>query len=428
MATGDQPKGNFMGGGVRSGAAPRDGIETAIFEVFQELVDRIPTQAERADWASKLARGIPMRTLRVALEASPEHATLRALSQDISAIRKTGLFDAIWYKRRYPDIEDAGMSPAAHYAAHGEREDRAPNPWFDPAWYRLTHGLTPQDRPLFHYVSVGEARGLRPSPNFDPIWYRSAYNLGGNKQPLVDFLRRRHTRTVAPSAALWAALGLPEPQLSPVADDVFLALGEEPPDMLVLRDEGLFDENYYALHSGDVLASGADLLRHYCEFGWREQRQPNFYFDSRWYAATNPEVTQLNVNPLAHYLLVGEPEGRRPIVFFDPVWYRETYDVPEEMSSLAHFLAHRRQGKVAPNEFFDPAWYAAQRGEIIRPGRDPFARFLVAGLTEDISPSPRFDLADWRHKSMGRVSRHFRHLLDPAKDNPLVNYLLATYR
>ena len=199
---------------------------------------------------------------------------------------------------------------------------------------------------------------------------------------------------------MWAALGLPEPALTDVADDVFLSIGDEPADYVILRDQGLFDENYYALHSGDVLATGADLLRHYCEFGWREQRQPNFYFDSRWYSATNPEVEELGVNPLAHYLLVGEPEGRRPIVFFDPVWYRATYEVPEELSALAHFLAHRREGKLSPNQYFDPSWYYAQKGEVIRPGRDPFARFLVLGLTGKISRRPQiFDLAGWRRKS-----------------------------
>jgi hypothetical protein len=177
-----------------------------------------------------------------------------------------------------------------------------------------------------------------------------------------------------------------------------------------------------------VLATGVDLLRHYCEFGWKEGRQPNFYFDSHWYTATNPEVAELGVNPLAHYLLVGEPEGRRPVIYFDPVWYRESYQVPDEMAALAHFLSHRRQGKVAPNEYFDPNWYMEQKGEPIRPGRDPFARFLVGGLTEDISPSPRFDLAVYRKRHLGRVTRNFRHLLDPGRDNPLVHFLLTMYK
>jgi hypothetical protein len=414
--------------GARRQAAPRDGIEAAVFEMFRDLVYRAPTPAEHAEWAGKLSRGVPIRELRTVLETSPEHATLRALAKEMNAVQATGLFDAAWYRHRYQDVDAAGMDPVRHYVEFGAREDRAPNPWFDPVWYRATHRLKAHEQPLFHYLSRGEARGLRPSANFDPTWYRDTYKLGPKRSPLVDFLRRRHTRTVAPGAAMWSALGLVEPALTEVADDVFLSIGDELADYVVLRDEGVFDENYYALHSGDVLATGVDLLRHYCEFGWRENRQPNFYFDSGWYAATNPEVTELGVNPLSHYLLVGEPEGRRPIVFFDPVWYRVTYEVPEEVSALAHFLTHRRQGQVSPNEFFDPVWYMAQKGEPIRPGRDPFARFLVAGLTESFSPSPKFDLMDWRRRSMGRVTRHFRHMLDPARDNPLVHYLLTTYR
>jgi hypothetical protein len=418
-----------QGDGVSSArAVPRDGLEAAVFEAFRDLVDRVPTPAERAEWTGKLSRGVPVRELRAILEASPDRVALRGLRGEIRAVQDTGLFDAVWYGRRYPDVEAAGISPVRHYVGFGAREDRAPNPWFDPAWYRATHRLRPEEDPLRHYMSEGEARGLRPSSRFDPSWYRATYELGPLQSPLADFLARRRTRAVAPSAAMWPALGLPEPRLTPVGDDVFLSIGEELADYLVLRGQGLFDENYYALHSDDVLATGTDLLRHYCEFGWREERQPNFYFDSRWYAATNPEVGQLGVNPLAHYLLVGEPDGRRPIVFFDPVWYRRTNAVPEDVSALAHFLAHRREGTVSPNQYFDPAWHAARQGEPIRRGRDPFARFLVAGLTKDTPPSPDFDLAAWRRHNMGRPSRNFRHLLDPAKDNPLVRYLLSTYR
>jgi hypothetical protein len=407
---------------------PRDAIAAVVFEAFQDLLDRTPSPAERADWTGKLLRGVPARELRALLEATPEHAAVRLSSRKVRAITATGLFDPIWYGHRYSDVGAAGISPIRHYVEHGMAEDRAPNPWFDPVWYRAACRLPKHEDALLHYATAGEANGMRPSPQFDPAWYRATYDPDTRHSALADFLRRRHTRTVAPCAALWPALGLREPSITGIADDVFLSIGDELADYLVLRGEGLFDDNYYALNSHDVLASGANLLRHYCEFGWREQRQPNFYFDCRWYTATNPEVAQLGVNPLAHYLLIGEPEGRRPIVYFDPVWYLTTYDVPEDMSALAHFLAHRREGNVSPNEYFDPVWYGARRGEPIRPGRDPFARFLVAGLTEDHAPSPKFDLAAWRRRSLGRVSRNFRHLLDPARDNPLVHYLLTTYR
>ena len=438
---------------TRPSPRPRDGIESAVFEVFEAVLARAPTAAECVEWSGKLLRGVPVRQLREALEAAPERNTLLEgrpvegkpvgekpvgekpaegrpveAGPGAAAIGETGLFDAAWYRRRYPDVAEAGMDPLHHYAEHGWREGRAPNPYFDPPWYQAAHSVPPHENSLLHYLSLGEARDHPPSAKFDPGWYRATYGLPAGISPLADFLRRRHEGTVAPNAALWAALGSPPPPETGPADDVFLTAGEGMADLAALRGTGLFDENYYALHSGDVLTLGLDSLAHYCEFGWREQRQPNFYFDCRWYAATNPEVTRLGVNPLAHYLLVGEKTGRRPIVFFDPLWYRETHGLPPTQSALGHFLTHRRSGTVSPNPLFDPVWYAARKGEPIRPGRDPFARFLVAGLTEDFSPSAAFDLAAWRKTTRGRVSRHFRHLLDPGRDNPLVDYLSRQYR
>lgn len=410
------------------GTRPRDGIEAAVFEVFQEILGRNPKPEECTDWAARIGRGVPIRDLRDLLDASPERSTLRSLQAQMKAVIDSGLFDAPWYRHKYPDVVEADLDPVRHFVEFGWKEDRWPNPWFDPEWYRAANGLKPHQDPLSHYENTGEPAGLRPSPNFDPAWYRRTYGLPAGTSPLADFLRRRHLNEVAPSAAMWPALALPATRLTRLANDVFLSIGDQPADWLVLRDTGLFDDNYYALHSGDVLSAGADMLMHYCQFGWRENRQPNFYFDSRWYAATNPEVEELGVNPLVHYLLVGEPEGRRPIVFFDPVWYQRQYGISDEISPLAHFLAHRREGKYSPNEYFDPVYHAAVRGEVPRPGRDPFARFLVTGLTEDDPPSEQFDLAAWRKAKMGRVSKHFRHLMDPAKHNPLVHFLLSTYQ
>ena len=414
-----------------SESRPKDSIEAAVFDVFLERIHRPPTHAERASWVAKLLRGTPIRALHDALsgmqvEKQPQEK--RTPDAAAAAIAATGLFDPAWYVRRYPDIGSAGIDPLEHYSRHGAGEDRDPNPYFDPLWYRDTNQIPRDQAVLTHYAIFGEPAGLAPSTKFDPAWYRAAYDLPEAASPLADFLRRRHKGEVAPSAALWPALGRPRPEGDGPMDDVFLGVEAFSAGLTLLRDTGLFDENYYALHSGDVLSAGTDMLTHYCEFGWREHRQPNFYFDCRWYAATNPDVERLGVNPLAHYLLVGEKAGRRPVVFFDPAWYRQTNAIPAGQSPLGHFLTHRREGTMSPNEYFDPVWYAARKGGAPRPGRDPFARFLVAGLTEDIAPSARFDLAAWRRQSMGRVSRHFRHLLDPARDNPLVHYLLSTYR
>src|SRR3954452_17608707 len=88
-----------------------DAIEVAIVEVFQDLRSRAPTPAERAEWIARVARGVPIRELRLALEASPERAAANdPLNQEIAAIQRTGLFDADWYGRCYPDVAAAGMT------------------------------------------------------------------------------------------------------------------------------------------------------------------------------------------------------------------------------------------------------------------------------------------------------------------------------
>ena len=61
------------------------------------------------------------------------------------------------------------------------------------------------------------------------------------------------------------------------------------------------------------------------------------------------------------------------------------------------------------------------------PNRDPFAHFLRAGTYGDRDPSPDFDAAAYRKRVLGRPSRHFRRLLHPERDNPLVHWLGAQY-
>lgn len=143
---------------------------------------------------------------------------------------------------------------------------------------------------------------------------------------------------------------------------------------------------------------------------------------------TNPEAARLAVNSLLHYLLVGESAGRRPAIYFDPAWYRQAYAILAGISPLAHYLAHRRGQAHAPNALFDPAWYIAQSTTPVHRNRDPSTHFLIAGMHQDVSPSPAFDMAAWRRQTRGRSTRHFRHLLTPERDNPLVHYLLSTYR
>lgn len=411
------------------------GAQEYILRLYQELLHRAPGAAELADWVAALLGGTPPDEVRDAFIASQEYQDRRRAAELQAAIAASGLFDAAWYLDTYPDVASAGLDPLEHYCRHGRLEHRAPNAYFDALWYRVRCEIPPDATALLDYIQRGEVLGHAPGPDFDPAWYIAAYRLDAGVAPLAHFLRHRHSRRVAPCPHLWSVAGLSSSADAPAAADPFQAfLGASTPleqaaaDVALLRPSGLFDQNYYLVSRHDVLESGMDALLHYCAFGWKEAANPNFYFNGSWYLATNPDAASLRVNPLVHYLLAGESADRRPVAFFEPRWYCETYDLPVGASPLAHYLAHRHTQRFSPNSLFDPAWYLAQGEDRLPPGRDPFAHYLVAGMHQDVRPSDQFDAAAWRRRTVGRATRHFRHGQYPERDNPLVHYMLSTYK
>jgi FkbM family methyltransferase len=69
------------------------------------------------------------------------------------AIEKSGLFDAAWYVKQYPDLTPAGRrDPLKHYVRNGWQQDKDPSPYFSSSLYleinKVPHGLCP----LFHYI------------------------------------------------------------------------------------------------------------------------------------------------------------------------------------------------------------------------------------------------------------------------------------
>jgi FkbM family methyltransferase len=68
-------------------------------------------------------------------------------------IEKSGMFDAAWYVKQYPDLTPAGRrDPLKHYLRTGWRQGKNPSPYFISSLYleinKVPHGLCP----LFHYI------------------------------------------------------------------------------------------------------------------------------------------------------------------------------------------------------------------------------------------------------------------------------------
>lgn len=71
-----------------------------------------------------------------------------------------------------------------------------------------------------------------------------------------------------------------------------------------------FDRKWYLETYPDVASAGMDPIRHYFEFGWKEDRNPSPRFDTSYYLMSNIDVAKSGLNPLWHFIEHGHREGR----------------------------------------------------------------------------------------------------------------------
>lgn len=93
-------------------------------------------------------------------------AKRKKLSQEMSLLYTSELFDADWYLETYPDVLREGLDPAEHYLLYGAKEGRKPSPQFDGKWYLQANPdvALSNVNPLIHYLKFGreEKRSLSP--------------------------------------------------------------------------------------------------------------------------------------------------------------------------------------------------------------------------------------------------------------------------
>ena len=190
----------------------------------------------------------------------------------------------------------------------------------------------------------------------------------------------------------------------------------------VVVQSGLFDAQYYIMTEPDVQDAGVDPVSHYCACGETEHRRPNPYFDPAWYACHHLP-TASNMGSLVHYILHGEAKGSRPSLYFDPVFYRSAYAIPDGELALTHYLRHRHLQKFNPLPLFDTAFYVQSHPGEIKPGRDAFLHYILAGASRDFDPGPNFQAAAYRRANMSSVLS----AAQPAelRRNPLLHFLLS---
>ena len=82
-------------------------------------------------------------------------------SLELRRVEKSGLFDADWYLRTYPDVAAAGVDPLVHYLTKGGWEQRNPSSAFDTSKYLMHHPdiSSRGENALLHYVKYGQKEG-----------------------------------------------------------------------------------------------------------------------------------------------------------------------------------------------------------------------------------------------------------------------------
>lgn len=89
---------------------------------------------------------------------------------DQELLESSALFDAAWYRHRYPDVQALSLTPAQHFLKYGWRMNRSPGPGFStPAYLEQYPDIRKANiNPVLHYLRHGKTEGRRALPVSDP--------------------------------------------------------------------------------------------------------------------------------------------------------------------------------------------------------------------------------------------------------------------
>lgn len=196
-------------------------------------------------------------------------------------ILESGLFDADFYIRKYPDVAAAGVDPLEHFLKNGGREARSPSARFDGPLYIL-HNPEAQysDNLLLDWLREGK-KGRRVAP-----------------QPVTDVAAAAAEPVSSPRLAV-------SPAPTPYTQESVEAV----------RHSGLFDVRHVLSAHADIADSSMDPLLHYLDHGWRENRSVGPEFDGHYVSAAlmRQQASGSNTtNPLLYFLEHGKDLGLEP--------------------------------------------------------------------------------------------------------------------
>jgi O-antigen biosynthesis protein len=82
-------------------------------------------------------------------------------------------------------------------------------------------------------------------------------------------------------------------------------------DYDIIAESGLFDRGFYLRSNPDVAEALLDPLAHFCDYGWREGRDPTPFFSMRFYMIAAAATEKIAGNPFVHYIAEGRAKRLR---------------------------------------------------------------------------------------------------------------------
>ena len=125
----------------------------------------------------------------------------------------------------------------------------------------------------------------------------------------------------------------------------------------------LFDPDFYLQVNDDIREAKMDPWLHYCEYGWREDRDPHPLFNLLFYRERYMRGST-ETDPLQHYLENSNPlRNTHPL--FDGTFYSSRIgELPVGKTLLEHFVETPVAQKRSPSPFFDTDAYLEANPDI----------------------------------------------------------------
>lgn len=110
----------------------------------------------------------------------------------VAALEASGLMNADWYLKTYPDVAALGMAPARHYVRYGAAMGRNPSRAFNTRFYL---NAAPEIReiglnPLLHYLFVGQGQGIACKPASPKTLAKQAVDMARYNLLSLGIVRR----------------------------------------------------------------------------------------------------------------------------------------------------------------------------------------------------------------------------------------------